>query len=292
LDRLVPGSQTLDPSEYEVIVTDDGTQSTAESLIRDRYPWARWLQGPRKGPAANRNSAAKNVVGEWIVFVDDDCLPEARWLESFADAMKPKVRVLEGRTTCRVGVTSPLDFAPTNSSGGWLWSCNMAVRRNLFIDMGGFDERYPYPHMEDVDFRERLRDADIAFPFVESAVVDHPPRRLPRGRDRARTHECYLIYCRKRGTKLRLASMLWMVVLERLRSIIKRHPLSRDSLVALWFLGEEVFTLAIQFPQWVRRHPDRVAVGATIGSTRNNNVVAQPAGEPALGGRSQTEIQH
>jgi GT2 family glycosyltransferase len=269
LERLAPGSQTLDPSDYEVVVTDDGTLSSAESMIRERYPWARWLQGPRKGPGANRNSAAKNVVGEWIVYVDDDCLPEARWLESFADAMSPGVRVLEGRTTCRDGVKSPLELAPENLSGGWLWSCNMAVRRDLFIDMGGFDEQYPYPYMEDVDFRERLRDAGIAFPFVESAIVDHPPRRIARGRDLARTHECYFIYCRKRGTRLRFASMFWMVVVARLKSI-KHYRLSRDSLKALWYLGEEVFTLAIKFPQWVRRHPDRTAIGGTIGSPRKD----------------------
>ena len=73
LDRLGCGMQSLAANQYEVIVTDDGSQSTAEQLMKGKYPWARWLQGPRKGPAANRNNGARYAEGEWLVFTDDDC---------------------------------------------------------------------------------------------------------------------------------------------------------------------------------------------------------------------------
>jgi hypothetical protein len=51
LERLAPGVQGLDPETYEMIVTDDGSFTTAESLIRERYPHVHWTQGPRRGPA-------------------------------------------------------------------------------------------------------------------------------------------------------------------------------------------------------------------------------------------------
>ncbi|MHC5729635.1 MAG: glycosyltransferase family 2 protein, partial [Nostoc sp.] len=50
LDCLAPGVQTLSAEQYEVIVTDDGSQTTAEEMIRQQYPWAKWVAGPRKGP--------------------------------------------------------------------------------------------------------------------------------------------------------------------------------------------------------------------------------------------------
>ena len=46
LDRLLPDVQTLPSALYEVIVTDDGSISTAEPLIRERYAWVHWIAGP------------------------------------------------------------------------------------------------------------------------------------------------------------------------------------------------------------------------------------------------------
>ena len=58
LDCLAPSVQTFPAEQYEVIVTDDGTNTTAKDMMRAQYPWAQWLAGPKKGPAANRNNGA------------------------------------------------------------------------------------------------------------------------------------------------------------------------------------------------------------------------------------------
>ena len=42
--------------------------------------------------------------------------------------------------------------------------------------MNGFDERFPYPAMEDVEFRLRLRKRSEEAVFVKSASVCHPWR--------------------------------------------------------------------------------------------------------------------
>src|SRR6187397_213719 len=65
---------------YEVIITDDGRDSTAEELVGRRFPWAKWTAGPKQGPAANRIHGATLAKGEWIAFTDDDCLPDSGWL--------------------------------------------------------------------------------------------------------------------------------------------------------------------------------------------------------------------
>src|SRR5215216_2945474 len=96
LRNLAPGCQTLAPAAYEVIVCDDGVTSSAETLIKSDFPWARWLQGPRQGPAANRNCGASEASGDWFVFTDDDCLPSPQWLERFSEAMTLPARALEG----------------------------------------------------------------------------------------------------------------------------------------------------------------------------------------------------
>lgn len=49
----------------------------------------------------------------------------------------------------------------------------------VFESLGGFDERFPYAAMEDVEFRLRLTKAGYSFTFVKEAAVCHPWR--PRG---------------------------------------------------------------------------------------------------------------
>jgi glycosyltransferase involved in cell wall biosynthesis len=194
LDRLAPGAQELPADRYEVIVTDDGSATTAAAMVRDRFPWAKWAAGPCRGPAANRNSGVRHARHDYVAFTDDDCLPSAAWLAAYAHAIVPETPIYEGRTVCSLPITSPLWGAPVNQDGGWLWSCNMMVRRDAFEALGGFDEDYPLPHMEDSDFRERARALRLPFAWVPDAVVDHPPRRLPTGAKLGAEAECEVIF--------------------------------------------------------------------------------------------------
>jgi GT2 family glycosyltransferase len=175
LDRLAPGIQTLSAEQYEVIVTDDGLHTTAEPMIRERYSWVKWVLGPGKGPAANRNNGVNQARGEWLAFTDDDCLPDSRWLEAYATAIEqiPSCLVFEGRTYVNRAKQSLAEVAPSNETGGYLWSCNFLIKKVLFEEIGGFDERFPYAAMEDVDLRLRLTKAGYAFSFIREAAVCH-----------------------------------------------------------------------------------------------------------------------
>jgi GT2 family glycosyltransferase len=178
LDCLASGVQTVPTEQYEVIVTDDGSKTTAEKMIRDRYPWVKWVAGPRKGPAANRNNGASYALGEWLTFTDDDCLPDPQWLEGFAKAIvnEPSCLVFEGRIYVDRPRCSLAETSPANESGGFLWSCNFAIQQELFESLAGFDERFPYAAMEDVEFRLRLKKIGYKFSMAKEASVCHPWR--------------------------------------------------------------------------------------------------------------------
>jgi GT2 family glycosyltransferase len=161
----------------EVIVTDDSKDDASERLMVD-YAWAHWIRGPRRGPAANRNNGARMASGRWLFFTDDDCIPDEGWLRAFLDriASAPDCRVFEGKTVADRERRRMDEESPVNLAGGYLWSCNMAIRRELFDELGGFCESFPYPAMEDVDMRMRLTARGERFPFVDNAVVCHPYR--------------------------------------------------------------------------------------------------------------------
>jgi glycosyltransferase involved in cell wall biosynthesis len=252
LDRLAPCAQSLSHDQYEVIVSDDSEHAAARELLFERYPWARWTAGPRRGPAANRNAGARMARGEWLAFTDDDCLPEHHWLEAFVAVFNPEERALdafEGRTTCRDGLKSPRRTAPVNLDGGKLWSCNFAIRRTHLEQVGGFDERYPYPHMEDADLQARLLKSGFMIRFVPDAEVDHPPRPMPWGATLARVHESSVLHMTLHGPRHGLSWYLTNQTRARLSRIV-REDKSLDTLSALLSLPVELGSIALHWREW------------------------------------------
>ena len=252
LDRLAPCAQSLAHDQYEVIVSDDSEHAAARELLFERYPWVRWTAGPRRGPAANRNAGARAARGEWLAFTDDDCLPDHHWLEAFAamfNADERALDALEGRTTCRDGLKSPRLTAPVNLDGGKLWSCNFAIRRAHLEQVGGFDERYPFPHMEDADLQARLLKSGFMIRFVADAEVDHPPRPMPWGATLARVHESSVLHMTLHGPRHGLSWYLTNQTRARLSRIV-RDDKSLDTVSALLSLPVELSSIALHWREW------------------------------------------
>jgi glycosyltransferase involved in cell wall biosynthesis len=237
----------------EVIVTDDGTTDSTQRMIETRFDFARWTQGPRRGPAANRNHGASLARGEFVLFLDDDVEPSPDLLASYRAAVEPGINVYEGRTTCREGLRSPLEDSPVNEDGGRLWSCNMMLRRSLWESFGGFDEAFPYPHMEDVAFRDSLTALQETILFVRDAVVDHPPRRQQSAKVLASHHESFFVYHYKYlGRAPSLSEFLSIFTRHRLHSIFS-YQLGRDTAVALGSMGVELIHVLRSWRAWDRK---------------------------------------
>jgi GT2 family glycosyltransferase len=166
-------------SEHEVIITDDSTNNDTEKLIRDFYPIVKWIEGPKRGPAANRNNGAKAAKGEWLIFLDDDCLPQKEWLTSYINAINSPGTglALEGSTLPDRRKRRFDEESVVNQRGNKLYSCNFAISRLLFEQLGGFDETFPFAAMEDLDFCERVS-GKTQITFLPQALVLHPWRRI------------------------------------------------------------------------------------------------------------------
>lgn len=163
-------------SMIQVVVSDDADDSALQSLLSRRYPWCSYTRGPGRGPAANRNHAALQACGEWLIFTDDDCLPQKGWIESFAQDERI-LDVMEGKVSSFGTRTRVDQECPTNLNGGYFWSCNLSIRRIIFLSLGGFNEGFPSPAMEDVELRTRIFKHNLKHSFISDALVLHPWRR-------------------------------------------------------------------------------------------------------------------
>jgi glycosyltransferase involved in cell wall biosynthesis len=260
LDRLVAGAQTLPPDAYEVIVSDDfAGADNAQRLVQERYPGFRWVAGPGRGPAANRNRGAAEARASWLVFTDDDCVPMPGWLAAYAARLGqpdgPTLRVLEGATTAGGAKDyGPFMSVPLNEDGGCLWSCNFAIERTLFEEIGGFDDRFPYPHLEDVDLRLRLEDRGQAFPFVREAAVEHPPRPGRGVRLWAESQESAFYLAHKRGVavshigpSVSLYLRIWLISIRACRNV-------REAVIVSVRWTAAVFLIACRWPFWKAKY--------------------------------------
>lgn len=177
LASLAPKVQQADTALYEVIVSDDGHDS-AEHLVSSDFPFAKWVKGPATGPAANRNRGAAAATGQWLVFIDDDCMAYNNLIQTYAklfQSISDDIGAVEGAVVGTELRTRYDQQAPINIDGGNFWSANIAVRKTLFDQIGGFDEAFVIPCLEDEDIYIRLLKG-TQVPFIQDAVVIHPWR--------------------------------------------------------------------------------------------------------------------
>jgi GT2 family glycosyltransferase len=189
-------------SECLIVVSDDGEADDTRAQLAAEFSAVEIIQGPRRGPAANRNWGAAHSKGKLLIFLDDDCRPDPDLIAKYqcAAGKSPKCGVFEGRTSAEGELESFGDSAPSNETGGKLWSCNFAIRRELFIRIGGFDERYPFPAMEDIDFHFRVSSKSPIL-FVPEARIYHALQRRV-GRKVLRHHFLsHLLYLHLHGLK-------------------------------------------------------------------------------------------
>jgi GT2 family glycosyltransferase len=139
-----------------------------------------------RGPAWARNEGVRRARGEVVCFTDDDCEPEAGWVEALvapifageAEAAAGPVVVGADATAADRAWEAIVHYlqvrgaAPGTASPGFAVTANLAVRRSLLQRLP-FDESFPAAAGEDRDWGERAARAGAAPAFVPAAVVVH-----------------------------------------------------------------------------------------------------------------------
>ena len=170
LDAL--SNQTLDRSRWNLVVSYDGAEPSAEIARRLEGMAATTIRNrERRGPGAARNAGAARAAGDYLAFTEDDCRPAPEWLERAWERLdrEPAIDVLEGATllpdgrAARRRAVDRLTWLPTN----------LFVRRLFFEAIGGYCERFFDPGTG-VYFRE---DSDFGFTaMARGARVLHDDR--------------------------------------------------------------------------------------------------------------------
>ncbi len=127
------------------------------------------------GPGISRNIGWRRGTGKVVAFIDDDCLADDEWIEQIQSVFDEyDIGGVEGGITTTNSSGDVVDFNPPNQ---FKWdrfkTANMAVRREVLEEIGGFDERY-FLHREDTDLAWRVIDAGFKMAWAPQCIVHHP----------------------------------------------------------------------------------------------------------------------
>jgi len=176
-------AQTFD-GWWEVIVVDNGsrdaTAQTAECW-RGHLPRLRVVYAPgAPGAAGARNVGAQLSQGEFLLFCDADDVVGREWVSQLAKGLRDYAavggsidrRCLNDATQLTWRPARPGDTLPDHFRFlPYVPGSNCGVRREVWAEVGGFDESFR--HSEDVAFCWRIQLAGHEVGFVPDAVVSY-----------------------------------------------------------------------------------------------------------------------
>ncbi|MES2189048.1 MAG: glycosyltransferase family 2 protein [Pseudomonadota bacterium] len=191
-------------AEHEVIVADDGSSAEQVELLQKHCPVFNcpvthiWHPDIGFTASAARNLGAKFSRGEYLVFLDGDCVPNKSFVAAHTRLAEQGYfvngsRVLLGEQLTEVAIRGEVDLPSKSALSWWIarlrgesnkllhmlywpWSlfrlkhrfqwrgirsCNLAVWRKDFVAVNGFDETFEGWGHEDADLVLRLSNLGV-----------------------------------------------------------------------------------------------------------------------------------
>ena len=152
---------------FECIVIDDGSTDDSASLA-ERFGATVLSTGGRGGPARARNLGARHATGDLLLFIDADVAVHPDALGRIAERFEsePDLDALMGAyddSPADPGFVSQfknLMHAFVHRQGkrqaSTFWCGCGAVKRSVYLELGGLDESYRRPSVEDIEFGFRM----------------------------------------------------------------------------------------------------------------------------------------
>lgn len=192
---------------FDVWVVDNASRDGSCEAIRREFPEVHLIESQRNaGFGAANNCAMKEAQGDWFLLLNSDAFVQDGAVQTLIEYSKlhPRVGVVGPRLLHDDGTLqqscfgfpdplyvwlenlriSPLFPAASSRSGlhrwphdserevDWLMGACLLVRREVWEEIGGFDERF-WMYFEETDWQRRIAAQGWKIAFVPSAVVTH-----------------------------------------------------------------------------------------------------------------------
>jgi glycosyltransferase involved in cell wall biosynthesis/GT2 family glycosyltransferase len=190
--------RTTDPSTTEIVVVDDASPDGTAAWLREQESDGTLkaiFLSPNRGFATACNAGAKAASGKTLVFLNNDTIPEAEWLDALVRTLEENPsagmvgsRLLyPNRTIQHAGIHFQPGGMPFHVHRGLpaddpsvlvakafpaVTGACIAIPSDLFGKLGGFDESF-HMYVEDVDLCIKVWDAGREVLYCPDSVVVH-----------------------------------------------------------------------------------------------------------------------
>ncbi|NOX60924.1 MAG: glycosyltransferase [Chloroflexi bacterium] len=193
LPDLIRALQEGESPPEEIIVVDDGSSDETAALARSLGCRIFHTPAARSGPAMARNLGALHAQGDILFFLDADVVPHR-------DAVA-RVRAAFASDAALDAIFGSYDDQPTDPAflsqyknlfhhyvhqmssedASTFWTGCGAIRREAFLDLGGFTDDYGRPCIEDIELGYRLGRRGGRIRLDKGLLVTHRKRWTPLG---------------------------------------------------------------------------------------------------------------
>lgn len=186
LQRCLAAIAASEWRDYECVVVDDGSEDRTGEIAGSFGFRSIRLESSR-GPAAARNAGAAEARGRILLFIDADVVVKPDTLTTVADDFDdPSVDAVIGSYDSEPSEPSFLSryrnlfhhyiHQTSAPQAQTFWAGCGAVYREKFLQVGGFNEGYRLPSVEDIELGYRLCDAGCSVFLDHDLQVTHLKR--------------------------------------------------------------------------------------------------------------------
>ena len=218
LREFLPEVVRTTPAATKIYVADNGSTDGSLELLYSEFPEVETIVLDRNyGFAGGYNRALAQIDADIFVLLNSDVRTTDGWLEPLVEALRTDRSLVAVQPKIR-SYTSPDHFEYAGAAGGfidilgypfcrgrilsyvetdegqydafrycfWASGACMACRRELFTDIGGFDEAF-FAHMEEIDlcwraqlfgFRVAVQPASVVYHLGGATLSAQSPRKL------------------------------------------------------------------------------------------------------------------
>ena len=211
---------------YEIIVVDDGSTDGTTEWIKDnqeKLPHVLLYEQEHGGPALGRNLGVLKSTGDIIIFIDSDLVVVNNFLIHHVNKLhkywlkKNKKCFTYGSVINTSNFQNPLseDSKITDISFAYFATGNVAISKELLLDVGLFDTSFSLYGWEDLELGERLKKIGVklikcpdakGFHWHPAFKCDQIPQLLNKEIERAKM--ALIFYKKHKNLRVRLIIQL------------------------------------------------------------------------------------